>query len=369
MNITIMQNHQLKQAVELSDRIFLKQPEQRSMGVSFPPIFSPGISHSYGAWDDQKLVSFMGFVPYTMQIHDAKLNVYSIGSVCTDPDYRGQRLAGSILEQCFRHAESSLASLIFISGGRSLYTRAGSRRFGRAVRYHLLPGNAESLRSAGNPRSKIRKMQPEDLFKLHAVMEQRQARYTTTPSELDRLLGASAYSNVIRMQQQVLVAEDGGQLIAYAIIAVPGMELTPSREATLVEWGGQPAAAAHMIGEAIQSLHLPELTVPLAWQDQQLATLLHAAGATSETIQNDGTVYVVSGPQLLLQLASWLPEHIIEAAGDHGPYQLHLAETTLQLDDEGLLSILFDPESPYRAAHNIPFDPIPLPYTSGLQYI
>ena len=41
----------------------------------------------------------------------------------------------------------------------------------------------------------------------------------------------------------------------------------------------------------------------------------------------------------------------------------------LELDDEGLLSILFDPESSYRANGSITFEPIPLPYTTGLQYI
>ncbi|QOT08127.1 GNAT family N-acetyltransferase [Paenibacillus sp. JNUCC32] len=369
MKISMMKSDQLQQAVELSDRIFLKQPEQPSMGVSFPPIFSPGISHSYGAWDQDKLVSFMGFVPFTIQTRGARLNIFSIGSVCTDPDYRGQRLAGNLLEQCMRHGEASGASLILISGGRSLYTRAGSRLFGRALRFRLSPAVVEPLRAATEKKVNIRAMQPHDLFQIQRLMEQREAGYVTTASELNKLLDASAYSNVIRLKQQVLVAEEDGALTAFAIIAVPGDTMTPSRESTLVEWGGSPEAAALIIADAVASFSLSELTVPLPWQDKELAALIQSAGTLPEYIRNEGTIYLVSGPQLLRQLAPLLPEGLIQAEGEHGPYRLTLSHETLELDDEGLLSILFDPESPYRANGSVTFDPVPLPYTTGLQYI
>lgn len=369
MQISIMKKEQLPQAVELSDRIFLKQPEQTSMGISFPAIFSPGISHSYGAWDQDKLVSFMGFVPFTINTRGAELNIYSIGSVCTDPDYRGQRLAGNILEQCIRHAEASGASLILISGERSLYTRAGSRLFGRGLRFRLSPSILEPLRTTTSKQVNIRTMQPHDLFQLHKLMEQREARYVSTASELNKLLDASAYSNVIRMEQQVLVAEEHGALTAFAIMAVPGTVLTPSREATLVEWGGSPEAAALIIAEAIAAYNLEDLTVSLPWQDRELASLIQSAGILPDSIRNDGTIYLVSGTELLHQLAPTLPKEAIQADGPHGPYYLISNNDTLKLDDEGLLSVLFDPESPYRANGSIAFDPIPLPYTAGLQYI
>jgi len=145
--------------------------------------------------------------------------------------------------------------------------------------------------------------------------------------------------------------------------------MTPSRESTLVEWGGSPEAAALVIADAIASFNLSELTVPLPWQDKELAALIQSAGILPEYIRNEGTIYLVSGPQLLRQLAPLLPEGVIQADGEHGPYRLTLNHETLELDDEGLLSILFDPESPYRANGSVTFDPVPLPYATGLQYI
>ena len=68
----------------------------------------------------------------------------------------------------------------------------------------------------------------------------------------------------------MLVAEEDGVLTAFAIIAVPGAVMTPSRESTLVEWGS-PEAVALVIAEAISSFNLSELTVPLPWQDNELA--------------------------------------------------------------------------------------------------
>ena len=93
------------------------------------------------------------------------------------------------------------ASLILISGGRSLYTRAGDRLFGRALRFRLDPAVTEPLRAVTGKQVRIRAMRPQDLFHLQRLMEQREAGYVTTASELNKSLGASAYSNVIRLEQ------------------------------------------------------------------------------------------------------------------------------------------------------------------------
>lgn len=371
MNIGLLNKEQLKQAAQLSDRIFLKQPEQPSMGTSFPMIFDPGINHSYGASDGDKLVSFMGFVPFTMKIREASLRVYSVGSVCTDPDYRGQRLAGTLLDLCMKHAQAAGAPLIFISGARSLYTRAGARHFGRAVKYRLTAPMAEGFRVSSSKEVYVRPMTSEDLLSVHDLMVAREAAYAVTPTELGRLLEASSYANVLCLEQQLLVAEEKGQVTAFAAIGVPGTRMTASRPATVVEWAGDPQAAVHLFRACIQNFKLPELLAPLPWQDESLGALLQAAGAETETVPNDGTIYLSDGRELLRQLSPLLSPGSLIAEGDHGPYRYRTGNKTITLDDEGLLSLLFNPASPYRlsAEQSPSFGAIPLPYLSGLHYI
>ncbi|KKO54250.1 GNAT family N-acetyltransferase [Paenibacillus sp. DMB20] len=377
MHVTRMESKQLKQAVELSDRIFLKQPEQPSMGTSFPFIFDPGVSHSYGAFDEEgKIASFMGLVPFTIRINAAELRVYSIGSVCTDPESRGKGLAGELLNQCFKHAERAGASLVFISGGRSLYTRAGCRLFGRASEHRMTPETADRLSGSLDNGWEVREMEAEDLFRVHELLGNRTAAYAASPNELDKLLGASAFANVIRLEQKVLTAAKDGEIKAVAVLGVPGTRMTPSRPATLIEWAGNGQAAAFLLSQALTLYGLQELIVPLAWQDRELSGLLEASGAAKENIRNTGTVYLVNGRELLRQIAPLFPEEtagMLQAEGEHGPYRYSSGGKTIMLDDEGLLSLLFDPQSPYReqeqenGRHALPV--IPLPYTSGLQYI
>lgn len=382
MNIKLMESHSLQQAVELSDRIFLKQPEQPSMGTSFPLIFDPGFSHSYGAFDPEgDITAFMGLVPFTIRTEAAKLKVYSIGSVCTDPDSRGKGLAGELLNQCKAHAERSGASLIFISGGRSLYTRANCRHFGRAMELRLTPEEAKQLTANLQHSYLVREMHPEDSFIIHEMIEKRTAAYVSTVAELDKLLDASAFANVIRLEQKVLLAEQNGSIVAFAIIGVPGTKMTPSRPATLIEWGGDDKAAACILAQAISLYGLQELIISLPWQDRELSGWLQSAGCAVENMQNSGTLYLVNGRELLRQIAPLLPEEaagILQAKGDHGPYLYKHESETITLDDEGLLSLLFDPESPYRKSasesnnsddQGYTLRPIPLPYTAGLQYI
>ncbi|NMO95212.1 GNAT family N-acetyltransferase [Paenibacillus lemnae] len=378
MQVTRMNSERLKEAVELSDRIFLKQPEQPSMGQSFPYIFDPGISHSYGAYEENgKLASFMGFVPFKMKIKGAELNVFSIGSVCTDMDSRGKGLAGELLSKCIQHAEQSGASLIFVSGARSLYTRIGCTAFGRASDHHMTPDAARSIQSTQESDIEIRELAAEDLFRLHGLLQSRSAVYDSSPAELGRLLEASAFANVIRLEQKVLGAFRNGILAAAVIVGVPGPAMTPSRASTMIEWAGDSQAAASLLAESFSRYSLNELVVSLPWQDRELASILEKAGAAGENVRNTGTVYVVNGRELLNQLQPLMPEEtegILQAEGDHGPYHYNQADGQhIALDDEGLLSLLFDPESSFRQTGSNADKPaiplIPLPYTSGLQYI
>ncbi|MCS7462165.1 GNAT family N-acetyltransferase [Paenibacillus doosanensis] len=373
MEFRLVRNEELQQAVHLADSIF-RDAEQSSMGTAFPLIFSPGQSHSYGAFADGKLVSFMGFVPFVLRVGAARLNVFSVGSVCTDPDYRGQGTAGRLLELCKRHADQAGASLIFVSGDRSLYTRAHCYHFGRTDRFTLDAAGAARLRArtAAHSGREIRPYAPQDAFALHAAADAREVAFAHSVTELQRLLGAQAHASCAKLAHEALVAAPaGGGVDSFAVIEAPG-RYHSKRHPAAVEWGGPAEAVAALLADAVERFNLAELTVAVGWHERELALLLREAGVPSAPAANSGTVFVVSAARLLEQAAPYLRAAggIIPAVGEQQEDGCTVAAEgrgSVRLSAGELVSLLFDPSS--EQAASLPgWTAIPLPSLSGLSY-
>ncbi|OXL85368.1 hypothetical protein BCV73_21425 [Paenibacillus sp. SSG-1] len=375
MKIRLLNSNELQQAADLSDLVFGK-PGQPSMGKSFPALFHPGVSHSYGAFTDEgELVAFMGLAPDVVRIGEARLNVFSIGSVCTHPDFRGQNLASTLLAECMDHARRSGASLVFVSGGRSLYRRAGCYDFGR-VHYAMLDrGSAAALLQPDTDEWSISPMRPEDTFGISAILSGASPAYEQGPAQLLTLLGSSAIADITMMRQETLTARKDGAIAAFLAAAVPTApeSSTSGEPAKAVEWGGHPQAVARLLAEMLQRHRIQRLEVPVPWQEQALLKLLQQAGAAVQSGPNSGTVWIADAHSLLTQCSpllkvDWQSFIRIDEAGGRS-YTVTNKGQELVLDDSGLLSLLFDPESPHLAGAPEDFCTIPLPYLSGLHYI
>lgn len=347
------------------------------MGTAFPAIFAPGQSHSYGAFAGDRLVSFMGLVPFTLQIGPARLHVFSMGAVCTHPDYRGQGLASRLLDLCKQHAEQAGASLLFISGDRSLYTRAQCYPFGRTERVALDAAGAARLaaasRAAADAGRQLRPYTAADAFAVQEAAHARSVAYAQSLTELQLLLGAEAYASCAKLAHQTLVAapEQGG-VDAFAVIAAPGRYPGKS-PAQAIEWAGAPEAVGALLADAVERFNLPKLEVAVGWHERGLAQLLREAGVPAEADSNGGTVYLVSAARLIEQAAPYWaanqsPIPTVTLQPD-GTYRVELAcSKPLELPPGELISLLFDPSSPHR--EDAPgWLPVPLPYTNGLHFI
>jgi GNAT superfamily N-acetyltransferase len=381
MEIRLVTNDELEQAIRLADDIFRK-PGQSSMGTSFPLLFNPGLSHSYGAFEDGRLVSFMGLVPFVIHVGKAQLNVFSMGAVCTHPEYRGQGIAGQLLDRCKQHADEAGAALLFISGDRSLYTRVHCYPFGRTERFTLDAESAARLKTAaaaaalqaGDSPLVLRPFEAADAFALHTAAAAREVAYAQSVSDLARLIDAEAYASCIRLTHQTLVAARGtGSVESFAVIATPGHSADGNKPPTAIEWAGPASCVGALLADAVERWNLPQLEIPVGWHEQQLIQLLREAAVPSVTKANSGTVYAVNAQRILDQAAA---NRLIEGqqldldltAEQDGTYRLAAGDTSISLTPSELVSLLFDPESPHKPS--IPgWSAIPLPYTSGLNYI
>lgn len=375
MNIRQLLPNELKQAAELSDLVF-QRPGQNSMGKSFPALFHPGISHSYGAFTDEgSLVAYMGMAPDVIRIGGARLNVFSIGSVCTHPDYRGQNLASSLLTECKEHAIRSGASLIFVSGGRSLYRRAGCHDFGRIQYAKLDASAAAKLMPPDTGEWKVRPMKSEDTFGISRIISDTSPAYEQGPAQLLTLLGSSAISDISLMSQVTLVADKDSVIEAFLVAAVPDQVSSPGNEpARTVEWGGNAQVLPQLLAEMFRRHPVHIMVIPVPWQEQELLVQLQQSGIETESAANSGTVWIANAAALLYQCSPCLPVdwksfiHIQETANG-STFTITKDNEELVLDDSGLLSLLFDPESPHKVWAPDTFNTIPMPYLSGLHYI
>lgn len=372
-------NEEMKLAVRLSDATF-RDAEQTSMGIAFPFIFSDTAAHlSFGAFEaDGTLVSFMGLVPWTIRIGAAELSVFSLGSVCTAPAARGKGYASQVLQQVYAFAREAGASLLLVSGDRSLYTRSGCASFGRVLRYRVTPLQAKSLLDdAGIGQGGVREARPEDLFAVHAAMAARPVRYRLGVNELATLLKAEAFASIMKMSHRVLVYEADGRLAGAAVI---GVSRKSQGYGTVLEHAGDPAALAVIFGEAVCRYELATLDVPVPWHERELQLKLD--GIPAETENHPGTVRIIDGEALVDQLRPWLRER-----GDIRELSLKPREDGRWLlgieggpppavyTSQQLIRLIFDcagtcdEPAPGGAEAFQHWFPVPFPYTAGLCYV
>ncbi|SEC62002.1 GNAT family N-acetyltransferase [Paenibacillus sp. GP183] len=373
-----VQGHEMNEAIQLADAVF-RDAEQSSMAEAFPLVFSQSLGQSFGAFEQGKLVAFIGIVPTFMQVGLSRLPIYSLGAVCTHPDYRGKGYAGEILSAIQQFASKTPASLIFISGDRSLYIRSHCYHFGSVKRYVLNSNSAQAItdRQALSGYT-VRQLESRDWFSLNEVFASRKIRYEQSISELASMIHAHAYASCVKLEHRVLVAEKDNRIQACVVVSVPN-QFTYKRAPFTVETAGDAALVSALLAHAFDAYLLPLLDIVVPWQDSQFHHELEVVNHQDE--KNSGTVYVVNPETLIEQLRPFLNEKNKASSQafriqnlDGGHCQITMNHSSFELEPQELVSLLFDVQPEYKAEPSIKdalkmLFPIPLPYVSGLNYV
>ncbi|SEG57426.1 GNAT family N-acetyltransferase [Paenibacillus sp. UNC499MF] len=428
MNVRLVKPDEMTGAAALADSIF-RDGEQVSMAAGFPYLFSAVTSYSFGAYgEDGRMTAFMGLLPSAVRIGAARLNVFSVGAVCTAPEARGHGVAGKLLDAVKEQVAAADGDLILVSGTRSLYTRAGCRTFGTIRRYTLTPEMAPALREAASgaaaaaqagagaadtaapPASQAgasggaaaaepflcREWTRSDLPALAKLAASREVAFEQSQWDLAMLIDAQAYARCVKLGHRVYVAERRGVPAAFLVAALPG-SLRPKMTPFAIEWAGETPAVAALLAHALETAAPEKLDVLASRHDARLAALLqeHAPFADEQIL---GTVYVPDAARLFRRLKPYLaglqPEKAAglegsPGAADRGIRLSYPGLDDLELDADAWIALLFDgafvmPEeaADSAAAPVLPegtpaqwretltgLFPVPFPSTSGLNYI
>lgn len=364
MEIRRLKADEFEQAIQLADKTFRDQ-EHTSMGQAFPHVFSTELGQSFGAFDGETLISFIGLVPATLQIGAATLTIFSIGSVCTHENYRQQGISTKILHEIYRYTDQATASLLFVSGDRGMYMRNQCYHFGKTSNYRI--GKRESGYDG-----EIRLGQPEDIFQIDGLRRTTKVRYDSSIWEWQVLLEAGAYPSIFKMKQALYVAGHDGVIEAYAVVSIPTAGST-HQQAIVTEWGGDTKAIYEIFQNLLAQNLVQEIGLTLPWHeklDEELSEHPY------EELDNSGTIHIVDATRLVKQLMPYLNEqNALAAQGvaiemvDRENGTLHYKEGTVPVTLEDLVKLLFKPDGGFVIKELQSLFPIPLPFTEGLYYV
>lgn len=377
--IRLLRPGEFEAAAVLADRVF-RDAEHKSMGDAFPNAFSPALLQSYGAFVDGKIVSFVGFVPSVIRIGEAELNVYSIGAVCTDPEYRGRGYVATILDMIREHSRRAGAPIILVSGNRGIYERFGCRTFGALTYFHADLQSFDKL-SAASDGEVYRPFDRADWFVLRKLAQSREVRYEQSVWDLASAIYAEPTASNNKLKHRVWVAERNGTPVAFAVLAVAG-DIAPLGKPRVVEWAGDAASAARLAVHGARDAGAESLQFVVPWQDTAMEALLAEVGCTAAPSKLTGTVVIVDAGELLEQLTPYLKRKD-EAAlsrlklhtNEEGRHFAEWDGVSAELQPEELISMLFHPA---RAAGAVPDSaagaanqlfPVPLPFPAGLNFV
>lgn len=310
-------------AADLSNRVFrpLDQFKEGTMHLEFPLVFSH--DHPERLWiikDGSRVVSLVGSLERPVLIEGCRIPAAALGTVCTDPEYRGQGLAGRILAALLDHLRERGVHLVIISGDRSLYRRAGAVTAG-LVRWIVAP--AADPAGSGNPLDgnplpgrtwAVREARESDFVQVLRLYEREPLRFERSLADLRAFVSAlpHAYAGTRFRRLWVAVREGGkeapnadraggqARVEAYLVTdgpatapgAAPAATSTPPPPAPAstpvywqaMEWGGVRRAVWSMAKELAARHGVAGVRFPVTDADHELLDVAATAGIAWETL-------------------------------------------------------------------------------------
>jgi predicted N-acetyltransferase YhbS len=354
----LLQEKEFKQAFDLADRVFRKEGHV-SMGIAFPQVFSSALNQSYGAFIDEKLVSFIGLVPSVLHIEGAEVQAFSIGAVCTEPDYRKRGIANTLLQMIFEHVNNSGASVLFISGDLPIYMKQGCNYYGKMNQYKIHRDDFH-----WDEEYTVRELQPYDWFQLRKLSQNRCIRYEQSIYEMAILNEAAGFASIFKMKHKVLVAEENQELKAFLVIGMPYQEQV-NADSRVIEWGGDPLAIRSLLVEAF-NYGLNSLLVNVPTFEKALNQLLDSLEKVE--VPYPGTMKIMNLDLLLKQLRSYFDGKVEIANEDEHNKKLVFEQNTVVISNQELEELILKGNIKFDSCLDAIF-PVPFPFPQGLNYV
>lgn len=359
---------EFESVIELVDTIFTA--EKGHMQPAFPHLFNRGNAENLWIFvDEGRVVSHVGTVIDCVSISGCRLKVASAGSVGTREEYRGRGLAGACLDAGERSAVEKGASVVLISGRRSLYRRFGGIQVGKAFAVDI---------PAGEPAGGIefQKAVPADIPLLVRLYEREAVRFHRPFEDWRPALDALEERCNKTRTRAIFIISRGGEAAAYVLC---DHESGEQRQRTRVaEMAGSRSAIVQALPAIAASLHGASIEIRAGDFDRELNDAVASAGLTGQAGPLLGhTVKVSSVENLMHDLKPRIEERLGTdvAAGiscgrtPEGAYECRIAGERVVLDAPAFTALAFGEVGKEKQTGPLgEIFPLPLPFP-GLNYV
>ncbi len=332
---------EISAAVRLSNSVFY--PDGRiDMGTTFPTLFSAGNGDNLRVMRaDGRFVSMVGFTIRDLCLHGTTIRAALIGSVSTDPGYRGQGLAGRLMEDAIACAMRQGAVLMLVSGDGPLYRRLGCVSAGLFSRVRV---NRRSRRPAMS--CVVTEWTPADLAGMQALHQAECVRFIRDAGEMRTLLNTGMAH--CRPARTWMVNRDGAPM-AYLCVKGPD-EHTGPRVARAVEIAGARIAMLASSAAILEASGADTLEIDIHAAENELACLARELGHEVAEAGMHDTMKIIDPRGFFDALTPWRAERL--SAEENAGLQIECADAvTFILGPEKLV---VNPGESLRCASSAP---------------
>jgi len=356
IQFSTISQHEIPQAIELAKSIF-----KENMAEQFVRLYSvDNRNHIFIAKNESgEICSLLCYYPSQVEINGVQLSVGSVGSVCTKMEYRGQKLASTLLDMAYHQMRIEHISVALISGAGGIYEASGAIKAGYIQRYHLSKRDLPELTSELT----IRLATKNDWIQMYHIHQKEKVRFLRNKDEFVDLYTSQTYPDLYQTYP-VYVVEKKGQTTGYLVTCN-----NPSNSNLDVrEYVGERRDLLDAFGAIITREGKEGLSLSVPILDEFCDLLKHFP---YQIIDQEASLKIVN-PQLLWQQVKPLfPSQFEFVVEKETNYKVILNSKTIITFENPILftRFIFGPISMDSIPENIQgLVPTPFPWSHGLNY-
>ena len=329
--------------VKLANSVFRPRGDA-SMQEQFPLLYAPENVENLRVFaDDGRPIALIAMFERDVYLAGTRHRACCIGSVCTDPDCRGQGLATRLLDDARAKALRDGCDLFLISGGRGLYTRQGYVDAGGFCRAVVDPAGLPAktgLRARG--------WQLQDVPALVRLHSAEPVRFARTPEDYLALLQCRRVNNG-EADTRLVCPPRGGPLAALTF-RLPGQAGLEEDEISVDEMGGSRWAVVQALRALCEEQGARRALVEFLDCDAEMAALARGFRWKVEARSFRGTFGIIEPGRFWQACAALFEERLGPVRfgrlklGTEGGLRIEYGRETLKLDGmTGLTRLAFLP--------------------------
>jgi len=198
--------------------------------------------HMFIAKENDAVVSMVNYYPSTIRLGDILIKAASIGSVCTNPDFRGKKLASTLLANAEKSMISEEIDMMIISGAGGIYSDIGASLSGNNHEYLI---DMDDILTQDH--YSVSDYKESDLQFLKTIYQRESLRFERSDDEFQLLLKGQTYPDSWATYPIHLIRHLG-KPVAYVIGVLPN----EGDEFGIKEFAGDRAAIVGAFGALLK---------------------------------------------------------------------------------------------------------------------